>query len=200
MFGENGEAEYGGDSAANDKPSWDQKDWDRVYTRSANVDRLIDVGVDLGAFDGKVRGSHFYRPVITTTADNSPDFHWWSYYEAWHPQRNYYHACDNTGFNCGPERSEGTYSKYSSLDDKLDGLHYYMAFLKFGIGRATSDAAHEVRDGDITREEALALVAKYDDEMPLKHFLDCMDYLGMDVDQFARVEDRFARIPVDRAA
>ena len=39
-------------------------------------------------------------------------------------------------------------------------------FIKFGIGRATSDAAHEVRDGKITREEAVYLVNKYDGEFP----------------------------------
>ena len=35
---------------------------------------------------------------------------------------------------------------YRTLDDRIDGLHYYLAFIKFGIGRATSDAAHEIRD------------------------------------------------------
>ena len=52
-----------------------------------------------------------------------------------------------------PYRTEGTYSKYASLDDKLDGFHYYLMFIKFGIGRATSDSAHEVRDKKISREE-----------------------------------------------
>ncbi len=60
-------------------------------------------------------------------------------------------------------------SKYASLDDKLDGLHYYMARVKFGIGRCTSDAAHEIRDGDLSREEGLALVARYDGEFPERH-------------------------------
>jgi hypothetical protein len=55
-------------------------------------------------------------------------------------------------------RSEGTYSKYASLDDKLDGFHYYLGFIKFGIGRCTSDTAHEIRDKHITREEGIALV------------------------------------------
>ena len=56
------------------------------------------------------------------------------------------------------------------MDDKLAGYHNYFAWLKFGHGRATSDAAHEVRDGHITREEAVALVKKYDGELPKKHF------------------------------
>ena len=33
-------------------------------------------------------------------------------------------------------------------------------YIKFGIGRATSDAAHEVREGHITREEGIELVKK----------------------------------------
>ena len=64
----------------------------------------------------------------------------------------------------GPERTAGTYSKYSSIDDKIDDLHYYTTFIKFGIGRATYDASQEVRNGDITRDEAVALVARYDGE------------------------------------
>ena len=53
-------------------------------------------------------------------------------------------------------RSEGTYNKYASLDDLTDPLHYYLSYIKFGSGRATSDAAHEIRDGHITREEGMA--------------------------------------------
>ena len=33
------------------------------------------------------------------------------------------------------ERNEGTFSKYASLDDQFDGFHFYLAFIKFGIGR-----------------------------------------------------------------
>ena len=62
------------------------------------------------------------------------------------------------------------YSKYVSIDDKTDGIHYYMSLVKFGIGRATSDAAHEIRDNHLTREEAKMLVKKYDQEFPEKDY------------------------------
>ena len=32
---------------------------------------------------------------------------------------------------------------------------YYMKYIKFGFGRATDDAAHEIRDGHITRDEGV---------------------------------------------
>ncbi|MDZ4346083.1 MAG: N-acetyl sugar amidotransferase, partial [Candidatus Binatia bacterium] len=71
------------------------------------------------------------------------------------------------------------YSKYASLDDKLDGLHYYLSFIKFGIGRCTSDAAHEIRDGKITREEGVSLVHRFDREFPKKYFSEACDYMGL---------------------
>jgi hypothetical protein len=97
---------------------------------------------------------------------------------------------EHTGFEPNPERSEGTYSKYASLDDRVDGFHYYTMFIKFGQGRAMNDAAHEIRDGHITREEAVALVRKYDGEFPKKYFREFLDYVGIDEGQFHVAIDR----------
>ena len=72
----------------------------------------------------------------------------------WIPQECYYYAVEHTNFKARPFRTEGTYSKYNSIDDKIDDLHYYTTFIKFGIGRATYDASQEVRNKHITREEA----------------------------------------------
>jgi hypothetical protein len=116
------------------------------------------------------------------------EFHWYSYYHKWVPQENYYYCKEHTGFEANPDgRSEGTYSKYASLDDKMDGFHFYLAYVKFGIARATSDAAHEVRDGHITREEAAALVKRYDGEFPKKNFKEFLEYTDITEDQFWEV-------------
>ena len=69
----------------------------------------------------------------------------------WHPQSAFYFAVENGGFTASPERTIGTYSKYNSIDDKIDDFHYYTTFIKFGIGRATYDASQEVRSGDLER-------------------------------------------------
>ena len=98
---------------------------------------------------------------------------------------------ENTGFSPNTERSEGTYSKYASLDDRLDGFHYYLAYIKFGLGRCTSDAAHEIRDAHITREEGVALVKKFDGEFPRAHFQDFLDYTGLSEAEFEQVIDKF---------
>ena len=47
-----------------------------------------------------------------------------------------------------------------------------MMLIKFGLGRATWDAAQEIRDGKISRDEGVNLVKKYDQEFPEKYFQD----------------------------
>lgn len=190
MLGENGEAEYGGDPAANHKPCWSPEDWDRVYLKSASVSVLVDIGLEMGAIT-QYEADHI-SPYYTAPVDFRPDVHWFSYYRKWHPQENYYYASEHTGFSANPDgRSTGTYSKYSSLDDRFDDPHYYMAYIKYGIGRCTSDAAHEIRDGEINRDEAVALVKRYDGEFPTRHQGEFYEYLGIDQEWFFEINDRF---------
>jgi hypothetical protein len=118
--------------------------------------------------------------------------HFFAYYKYWTPQDNFYYASKHTNFKPKPDgRSEGTYSKYASLDDKIDGFHYYFMLLKFGIGRATSDAAHEVRDGHISRDEAVALVRRYDTEFPSEYFQVFLDYIDITESEFWNLCERW---------
>ena len=196
FFGENGEAEYGGDSKNNDNPQHPMEDWDSVYFMGSEVDTLVDFGLKNTDYfttdDFAPSDLTLYRtPPREDLRKAGLEWHWYSYYHRWVPQENYYYATENTGFTSNPDRSEGTYSKYASLDDRLDGFHFYLGYIKFGIGRATSDAAHEIRDGHITREEGVALVRRYDGEFPAKYFPEFLDYLGIDEEHFRQVVDSY---------
>ena len=113
------------------------------------------------------------------------------YFLKYNPQENFYFASEYSNFKVNPYRSEGTYTKYSSLDDKLDNLHFYTWFIKTGRGRATEDAALEVRNNIINREEAVALVKKYDGEFPKKYFKDLLEYLDLSEKNFFEIIDKF---------
>jgi hypothetical protein len=104
--------------------------------------------------------------------------------------KNYY-AVENTGFKARPFRTQGTYSKYSGIDDKIDDLHFYTTFIKFGIGRATYDAAQEIRNRHLTREEGQALVNRFDGEFPGRYFNEIMEYIDMDPEYFHKLCDKF---------
>ena len=131
----------------------------------------------------------FMAPPYKLLMDNNTSIHFFSYYKCWDPQENYYYCRENTGFEPNTERSEGTYSKYASLDDKIDGFHYYLSVIKFGIGRTTSDAAHEIRDGKITREEGVALVERFDGEFPSKYYELFLEYCDISDETFHAMID-----------
>lgn len=119
--------------------------------------------------------------------------HYLGYYLKWHPQSCYYYAVENGGFQASPERTPGTYSKYNSIDDRIDDFHYWTTYIKFGIGRATYDAAQEIRSGDITRDEGVALVKRFDGEWPKRFAAEICRYLSIPEKEFPVASKAFAR-------
>lgn len=113
------------------------------------------------------------------------------HYIKWDPQECYYYAVEHVGFEAAEERSEGTYTKHTELDDKLVPLNFYAMHCKFGIGRAMYDAAQEIRNGKITREEGVRLVQKFDGEYPSLYFEESLEYLNMSRLEFDATCDSF---------
>lgn len=183
MYGENGEVEYGGDMKNAFRPTRDIEDHDKHYFSGLPPEFWIDHGISMADL------YPFMSPHYEDVLRNKTEIHFLGYYKSWDPQENFYYCVENTGFTPNTERSQGTFSKYASLDDRIDGFHYYLGFIKFGIGRATSDTAHEIRDGKINREEGAALVRKYDAEFPAKYYKDFLEYVNITEEQFEEVID-----------
>jgi hypothetical protein len=196
MYGEQGELEYGGTHENKDKPGPQFVNWELVYHKGASSRELIEFGVEnkyLEKDDLKDPSlKYFMLPPLEEIKKHGIDLHWFGYHNKWVPQENYYYASENYSFKPNPEgHSEGTYNKYASLDDHIDPMHYYLSFIKFGIGRATSDAAHEIREGHLTREEGVALVHRYDHIFPDKYFDDFLRYVDMTAEEFWEVVDAY---------
>jgi N-acetyl sugar amidotransferase len=184
MYGENGEVEYGGDMKNAFKPNRDYRsDHKKHYFSGISPEDMVHYGISENSL------KPYMAPPVELLDANKTEIHFFSYYEKWIPQENYYYCVENTGFKALPHRNEGTYSKYASFDDKLDGFHYYLAFIKFGIGRATSDTAHEIRDGHLTREEGVQLVRKFDGEFPRNHFHEFLEYCDITEEYFFEIID-----------
>ncbi len=199
FVGEMAEAEYGGDKSVSESSRYPFKKCKSLFYKGTAMDQMIEYGLKHKDYfseeDYDPSDLHFYRmPSFEEISDWGIEMHYYAFFHKWTPQENYYYATEHTGFKANPERSEGTYSKYASLDDMLDGLHYYLSYIKFGIGRTTSDAAHEVRDGHISRDEGVALVKRFDGEFPSKYFKETIEYLGIDEEHFWKVIDSF-RLP-----
>ncbi len=183
FYGEDGEVEYGGSMEHADRASLDIEDF--VQNRFSGI--FPDFFQKYGVSKSDLERYGLTKKELEELKKLNIQQHFFSYYHKWIPQENFYYALENTGFKVNQERSEGTYTKFASLDDKLDGFHYYLAYIKFGLGRCTSDAAHEIRDGYLTRDEGISLIQKYDGEFPSKHFKTFLKYLDITEDQFWEV-------------
>jgi N-acetyl sugar amidotransferase len=188
FYGEN-EAEYGNPLADNqtslrDKSYFAMRDMTDVYLAGVSVPDLV------GKHGLTLQDLRAYLPMPSSDLEKtSIQVHYLGYYLRWTPQESYYYAVENTGFQARPFRTEGTYSKYNSIDDKIDDLHYYTTWIKFGLGRASYDASQEIRNRHLTREEGVALVHQFDGEVPTRYFSEVMEYIGMSADEFMSLCD-----------
>ncbi len=190
FYGEN-ESEYG-----NPKSDAGKAVRDGSYFSSNDESQIHIGGVHLQDLRGKFGiDKHDVEPYLPVSSERlnevGTQIHYLGYYLKWHPQSCYYHAQKHGGFEPSPERTPGTYSKYNSIDDRIDDFHYYTTFIKFGIGRATYDAAQEIRSGDINRDEGLALVRRYDGEFPGRFADEIFKYLSIPPDEFPKASKMF---------
>lgn len=190
FYGEN-EAEYGNPLADNtsslrDKSYYSFDNLDEIYLAGVSIKELIE------KYDVRLSDLMSYLPPRTEDLEKANiEVHYLGYYLKWTPQEVYYYAVENTGFKARPHRTQGTYSKYSGIDDKIDDLHFYTTHIKFGIGRASYDASQEIRNKHLTREEGVALVNRFDGEFPDRYFNEVMKYLDMEPDCFHDLVDKF---------
>ena len=197
FYGEN-EAEYGNprtdtDTAKRSSSFFTTDNKEETYLGGVSLDDLqnrfgvpeADLQPYLPADPGKIESQNV-------------EVHYLGYYLKWHPQSCYYYAVEHGGFQASPERTPGTYSKYNSIDDRIDDFHYFTTFIKFGIGRATYDAAQEIRSGDITREEGVALAKRFDGEFPERFAEEIFQYLSIDPEKFPVASRMFEQPVMDR--
>ena len=190
FYGEN-EAEYGNplaDSASSLR--------DKSYYTMENIDQIVLAGVPVRELIER-HGLSLNEILPYLPADHKAltqsqiEVHYLGYYLKWTPQECYYYAVEHTGFEANPIRTEGTYSKYNSLDDKIDGFHYYTTFIKFGLGRASYDASQEIRNKHLTREEGISLVRRFDGEFPERYFKEVLEHIGPKPERFMELCDQF---------
>ncbi len=197
FYGEN-EAEFGNPIADNETALRDEKFFathsnDNIYLGGVSIDELEK--------EYKIDKSDLaiYLPGETSDMQkNGIEVHYLGYYLKWHPQGAYYYSVEHGGFKPAPERTEGTYSKYNSIDDKIDDFFYYTTYIKYGLGRTIYDASQEIRNDEITRDEGVLLSKRYDGEFPVRFEQEIWDYLSLDEQHFPWAKEIFEQPTMDR--
>jgi len=199
FYGEN-EAEHG-NKLKDNLPSQRKVDY-FAHGDGKQIDEFFLAGSKIKDLKNKIKKSKKYKtdeknfnifiPPNTNEINKlNLEVHYLGYFIKWIPQETFYYSVKHCNFRPRPFRSEGTYSKYNSIDDKIDDLHYFTTFIKFGIGRATYDVSQEIRNDHINIDEGKKLIKKYDGEFPKRYFDEVMRYLDIEPGYFKKHLDKF---------
>ncbi len=85
----------------------------------------------------------------------------------------------------------GRYRRYSALDTDLVVVNQMIKYLKFGFGFATDEACYDIREGRLTREQAIWNVTEYDGKCGEKYIKKTCEYLSLTEEEFWQVVDRY---------
>ncbi|MGV8056593.1 MAG: N-acetyl sugar amidotransferase [Smithellaceae bacterium] len=184
FYAEHGESEYGGKVLKEESKKI--RDYTEVIEHQIGDDprNWADDEIDLKDLNGYV------FPDLKEIAQVGVKAMYFSYFFRWSMFENYQLIKSKFDFHLNPKgRTDGTFTNFDSLDDKIDNLYYYMQFIKFGFGRTVRDASRLIQNGHMSRREALELARRYDAEFPYECFRDNLEYLGMTEEEFHNIVD-----------
>lgn len=85
----------------------------------------------------------------------------------------------------------GRYRRYTALDSDLAIANQMIKYLKFGFGFATDEACYDIREGRLSREDAVWYVKEYDGGCGAQYLKKACDYLSITEEEFWAVVDKY---------
>jgi len=185
FYAEHGESEYGGRVLSGDHLK--MRDFAEVLEHQIGDDPRNWMDDEISERD---LGPYIY-PEHDDIESVGVKALYFAYFFRWSMLENYNFIKDKIDFVTEPNgRTDGTFTDFDSLDDKIDNLYYHMQFIKFGFGRAVRDACRMIQNGQMTRADGLDLVRKYDDEFPKTFHGEHLEYLGLGEAEFTESIDK----------
>lgn len=184
FYAEHGESEYGG--LVINEDSKKKRD-----TREVIEHQIGDYPENWISEDIKISDLNPYiYPKIQKL--NNLKIYYFSYFFKWSMLDNWHFTKKKLPeFKTDPQgRTQGTFTNFDSLDDKIDPLYYYMQYIKFGFGRSTRDACRMIQNNQMKRKESIELVRKYDHEFPERDINEVLKYLNLNYDEFETIIDK----------
>ena len=184
MYGENPQHQYGGPEG--------------TETATEMTERWVQ---EFGGFLG-LRPSDFVgqskitqRDMADYVAIHSPgvEAHWLGQYLKWDSRENAHVAVRAGMIQSKP--CTANWWRAENLDNCQTGIHDHMMYRKYGYGRGCTQISVDVREGLISRDEALKWVHQFDGAFPETYAgircEDIIDRIGMTWEEFLNILDQY---------
>ena len=115
-----------------------------------------------------------------------------SYFYHWDGYQNYRIArCFGFRNSNGEWHREGFIENYDQIDSLGYVVHPWLKYPKFGHARTTDVACYWIRNGYITRKQAIELVKKHDHKIDPKALEDFLNFTGYTEKEFWDIVEKF---------
>ena len=190
VWGENSAFEYG---HASDSHVGAQLtgDWLRSYGVTGGTSAQDWVGPDLPP---ELMGAYL-GPSERELQDHSLRAVFLGYYLQWDPKMTAEEAMRH-GFRADDDGPRTGVYDFADIDDEFISIHHWMKWFKFGFTRTFDNLSIEIRNGRLTREEALAYVRLHGISEPTRDIVSLCGYLGMTRHEFDSVCDSWRNLDI----
>jgi len=187
VWGENSAFEYGGPDEENQGFALDEA-WIRRFGVTHGTTSADWIDDDLSAEDLTA----YRTPSAAELARTRAIF--LGYYFPWDPETSLRVATEH-GFRRASAPRTGLYD-YADIDDEFISVHHWFKWYKFGFTRLFDNLSIEIRNGRITRDEAIATIRRRGDDTPRADIDALSRYLGITRERFFDIAEKFRNTTV----
>ena len=184
VWGENSAFEYGDSSDAHTGFRL-TAEWIRTYGVTHGTSAIDWVSKDLSAKDLAA----YFGPSDEDLEGNSMHAIFLGYYLRWDPDETY-RIAKKHGFRVDERVRTGFYD-FADIDDNFISIHHWMKWYKFGFTRLFDNLSLEIRNGRMTRDEALVVIRTAGDQTPREDIATFCDFAGISTERFYAVAETF---------
>jgi len=112
------------------------------------------------------------------------------YYLPWDPVTSLKVAREH-GFQSDPAGPRTGYYDFADIDDDFISLHHYLKWNKFGFTRLFDNLSLEIRNGRLTRDDAVRIVRERGDQTPHADIDRFCRFAGISRERFFEIAERF---------
>ncbi|HEX9443172.1 MAG TPA: N-acetyl sugar amidotransferase [Candidatus Binatia bacterium] len=185
VWGENSAFEYGG--AADERMGFrlDER-WLKKYGVTGGTTARDWISGDLTEKDL----TPYFGPSERELDDKKVLAVFLGYYFPWDPQESLRVASAH-GFQARAEGPKTGYYNYADIDDDFISIHHYLKWYKFGFTRLFDNLSLEIRNGRISRDEAIAIVRAAGDQTPRADIEKFCAFTGITAAHFFSLIEKF---------
>lgn len=185
IWGENSAFEYGGEEHLRSGFQM-TSEWLKIYGGTFGTVASDWVGETLSSVDLVA----YTAPTDNELAEAGVRAVFLGSYFNWDPEMSYRVACAN-GFMARPEGPKTGHYDFADIDDEFISIHHYLKWYKFGFTRLFDTLSLEIRNGRMTRDQAIEALRERGDQTPHEDIRRFCDYIGISVAHFFEVIERF---------